>query len=224
MTRARSAAHPAHTRPAPPRAQHEPLDPSWLPAFYAASADRLREFTPQQAARTLWALARVRAVPPAAWMDAFLDASHAGIRGLGARRAFEASAFGLLRLQCAPASCLARPRVRGAECHARSRACCIAQSLKHTAHVPFHPLHAPPTTTTTRARPDVKSMSLTLWALATLCGLGAPRPGRAWLAAFEAHAEAGVKHLGAAEAATALWALAQLTGACVRACDVCVRA
>jgi hypothetical protein len=59
---------------------------------------------------------------------------------------------------------------------------------------------------------DIKSLSLTLWALATLCALGAKPPGRAWLAAYEGHAEMYVKQLGAAEAATSLWALSQLTG------------
>lgn len=127
--------------PPPTFSQHEPLDPTWLAAFFEASRPRMREFTPAQSARTLWALARLQVVPPAPWMDAFLAAALAGLRGL-----------------------------------------------------------------------DIKSLSLTLWALATLCSLGAHRPTRGWLAAVEGHAELYVRQLGAAEAATALWALSQLTG------------
>lgn len=64
------------------RLQHRPLDDAWLPTFFAATAPRLRAFAPDQAARTLWALARLGAVPPAGWVEAFLEAALANLRGL----------------------------------------------------------------------------------------------------------------------------------------------
>ncbi|GBF92080.1 hypothetical protein Rsub_04427 [Raphidocelis subcapitata] len=64
------------------RLQHEPLDAAWLAAFFETSRPRMREFTPSQSARTLWALARLQVVPPALWMESFLAAALAGLRGL----------------------------------------------------------------------------------------------------------------------------------------------
>ncbi len=74
--------HAPSPPPPPQNPQHQPLDPDWLAAFFAASQPRLREFNAQQSARTLWALARSQVVPPAAWLDSFQAASLASLRGL----------------------------------------------------------------------------------------------------------------------------------------------